>query len=93
MNLNPSASELPRLFEPPLQGKEGLTIGKLVFHPTCENDRWPVGHGVGSGFARLHCAVYAERTGRTWETSSGTLSVIRIPRYAVLHVFVIVLMN
>ncbi len=40
VNLNPSASELPRLLEPPLLGKEGLTVGILVFHLTCENDRW-----------------------------------------------------
>lgn len=45
-------------------GKEGLTT-VILFHLTCENDRWPVGHGVGSGFARLHCAVYAERNGET----------------------------
>lgn len=63
VNLNPSASELPRLLEPPLLGKKGLTAGILVFHLTCENDRWSVGHGVGGGFARLHCAVYAERNG------------------------------
>jgi len=60
-------------------------------HITCENDRWPIGHGVGSGFARLHCAMYAERNGETSETSSGTLGVFRVPRYAVLHLFVFVL--
>lgn len=64
VTLNPAASVLQRLLGPPLVGKEGLTTG-ILFHLTCENDRWPVGHGVGSGFARLHCAVYAERNGET----------------------------